>query len=88
MREEVKNLLEQARKDLEVAEKNFKINEYYISAFLCQQSIEKALKAFFILKKGKSAGQTHSLIYLAKETGVPREFYSFLGSLTPEFITT
>ncbi len=28
------------------------------------------------------------MIYLAKETKVPKEFYDFLGSLTPEFITT
>jgi len=88
MREEVINLIEQAKKDLEVAEKNFNLEEYYISAFLCQQAVEKFLKAFFIVKKGKSSGPTHSLIYLAKETGVPKDFYNFLGSLTPEFITT
>ena len=88
MREEIKNLIEQAEKDFEVAKKNFDIGEYYISAFLCQQAIEKILKAYFAIKKGKSAGATHSLIYLAKETQVPKEFYDFLGSLTPEFITT
>ena len=68
MREEIKNLWEQTEKDFEVAEKNFKIKEYYVSAFFCQQSVEKTLKAFFMIKKGKSAGPTHSLIYLAKET--------------------
>ena len=35
MREEVRLLLEQSEKDLEVAEKNFEIKEYYVSAFLC-----------------------------------------------------
>lgn len=88
MKEELRNLIEQAEKDSEVAKKNFNIEEYYISAFLCQQAIEKILKAYFIIKKGKSAGATHQLIYLAKETKVPKEFYDFLGSLTPEFITT
>ena len=88
MREETKNLIEQAKKDLEVAEKNFNLEEYYMTAFLCQQCTEKILKAFFIITNGRSAGQTHSLIYLAKETNVPKEFYDFLGSLTPEFITT
>ena len=78
MREEVRLLLEQSEKDLEVAEKNFEIKEYYVSAFLCQQSIEKALKDFYIVKKGKSAGQTHSLIYLAKETNTQKIFMIFL----------
>lgn len=88
MRIEIKNLIEQAKKDLEVAEKNFILKEYYITAFLCQQAIEKYLKAFFMIKKGKSSGPTHSLIYLAKESGVPKNFYNFLGDLSPEFITT
>ena len=88
MKEEIRNLFDQGRKDLEVAEKNFKLEEYYISAFLCQQAIEKYLKAYFMIKNGKSAGPTHSLIYLAKETKLPKVFYNFLGSLTPEFITT
>ncbi|MBI5804284.1 HEPN domain-containing protein [Candidatus Pacearchaeota archaeon] len=80
MKEEIKNLIEQAEKDFEVAQKNFNIEEYYMSAFLCQQSIEKMLKAFFVIKTRKSAGATHSLIYLAKETGVPKEFFGFWGS--------
>ena len=88
MRDEIKNLIEQANKDLEVAEKNFNIKEYYITAFLCQQSVEKYLKAFFIIKNGRSPGPTHSLIYLAKETMIPKDFYNFLGDLSPEFITT
>lgn len=88
MKEEIKNLIEQGEKDFEVAKKNFDIEEYYVSAFLCQQSIEKILKAYFAIKNGKSAGATHSLIYLAKETQIPKDFYDFLGSLTPEFITT
>ena len=41
MREEINNWLKQARKDLEVAEKNFQIKEYYASAFWCQQAVEK-----------------------------------------------
>ena len=51
MREEIKNLWEQTEKDFEVAEKNFKIKEYYVSAFFCQQSVEKTLKAFFMISK-------------------------------------
>ena len=88
MREEIKNLWEQTKKDFEVAEKNFKIKEYYVSAFFCQQSVEKTLKAFFMIKKGKSAGPTHSLIYLAKETKIPSGFFGIFQDLSPEFVTT
>ena len=88
MREEVKNLFEQADRDLVSAKNCFLSKDYYVSAFLCQQAVEKALKGFFIIKKSKSAGPTHSLIFLASESGLPKSFYGFLGSLTPEFITT
>ena len=88
MRKEVLLWWEQAQKDLEVAEKNLKIEEYYVTAFFCQQAVEKALKALFILKMAKSPGQTHSLIYLGSGVGVPKELFGFLQILTPEFITT
>ena len=88
MRKEIKNLWEQAEKDLEVAGKNFKLKEYYVTAFFCQQSIEKSLKALFRIKKLMDSGKTHSLIYLAEETKIPKKFYSFLRNLTPEFIMT
>ncbi|MFB6246321.1 MAG: HEPN domain-containing protein [Candidatus Pacearchaeota archaeon] len=88
MREESKIFLEQSKKDIEAAKKNIKIKEYYVSAFLCQQSAEKALKALYIEKRAESPGQTHSLIYLAKETKVPKKYFQILSDLTPEFITT
>ena len=46
MREEVNRWWKQSLKDLESAKKNFSIDEYYVSAFLCQQAVEKALKSF------------------------------------------
>lgn len=88
MREEIKNLWEQAKKDIEMAEKNFLIKGYYITAFLCQQAVEKALKALFMIVNKKSSGPTHSLIYLAEKTKVPKSFYRILQDLSPEFITT
>ena len=36
--------LAQAEKDLEMAEKLYESEQYYLVAFLCQQSVEKALK--------------------------------------------
>ena len=88
IRKEAKNWWKQAKKDLEVAEKNFEIEEYYVTVFFCQQSVEKALKALFIIKKSKFPEQTHSLIYLGKQLQIDHQFFSLLQDLTPEFVTT
>ncbi len=79
MREEVKSWWKQAAKDLDSANKNFEIKEYYLVAFLCQQSVEKALKALYIHKLRESPGLTHSLIFLGKSVEVPEEFHTALG---------
>ncbi len=88
MRKEIDIWFRQSEKDLESAEKNFSIEEYHLVVFLCQQSLEKGLKAYFIFKKNKSPDFTHSLIYLASETGVPKKFFSFLREITPAFVNT
>jgi len=84
MREEIENWLKQANKDLEAAQKNFEIKEYYISAFLCQQAIEKGLKAVILLKtKEKIIG--HSLIHLGKLADIPNKFISKLKIISPQY---
>ena len=88
MKKEAKNWWKQAKKDLEVAEKNFEIEEYYVTVFFCQQAVEKALKALFIIKKSKFPEQTRSLIYLGKQLQIDRRFFNLLRDLTPEFVTT
>jgi len=84
MREEVKNWLKQANKDFEVAEKNFNLKEYYISVFLCQQAIEKGLKAV-ILEKRKEKALGHSLVQLGREANIPEKFVSHLKRLSPQY---
>ncbi|MHA1694018.1 MAG: HEPN domain-containing protein, partial [Candidatus Helarchaeota archaeon] len=59
-----------------------------VTVFFCQQSVEKALKALFIIKKSKFPEQTHSLIYLGKQLQIDHQFFSLLQDLTPEFVTT
>ncbi|MFB6226648.1 MAG: HEPN domain-containing protein [Candidatus Paceibacteria bacterium] len=88
MREEIKKWLQQSNEDYEAAEYNFDGGKYYISAFLCQQSIEKALKAFYLSRHQGMAPQSHSLIYLAKSSELPEKYHSFLRELTPKFIDT
>lgn len=72
MKNEVKNLWDQARKDLEVAEKIFKIKEYYMTAFLCQQAIEKSLKALMVKEKEKLI-KIHDIIILGRKVNLPQE---------------
>ena len=88
MRRESQLWFEQARKDLEVAKQNLENEAYYLVAFLCQQVVEKSLKAFFIERNKESPGTTHSLIHLASKCGVPEEFFDFLKELAPEFVAT
>lgn len=86
MREEVDLWWKQALKDLEAAKKNFEIEEYYITAFLCQQSVEKALKALYIYKLKSTPGTIHSLVYLGKSVGVPKELETLLRKIQPDFV--
>lgn len=88
MRTEIQNWLQQALDDFDGAVYNFNGKKYYIAAFLCQQAVEKALKALFLYEKKGEVPQSHSLIYLATNTSVPKEFYSFLKELTPKFVDT
>jgi HEPN domain-containing protein len=88
MREEVSNWWKQAKKDLESAEKNLGIEEYYITAFLAQQSVEKSLKSLYIHKVREAPGPTHSLIYLGKKVGIPEEYHTMLRKLNPDFVIT
>jgi HEPN domain-containing protein len=50
MRKEIENWWKQAKRDLITAEHCKDSGDYYACAFFCQQSIEKGLKALFLLK--------------------------------------
>ena len=82
MREEIKLWWEQAQRDFESAEKNFDIGEFHICVFLCQQAVEKSLKALGIKNKGELI-KIHSVIKLGKENSVPEKIISKLERLEP-----
>ena len=88
MREEVSNWWEQAKRDLVTAKNSDKSGDYYAAVFFCQQAVEKGLKALYILKLRDSPGTTHSLVYLADKLKIPKNFFSLIKKLTPEFVTT
>lgn len=88
VRKEVENWWKQAEEDFSSAKFNFDGKKYYLAVFLCQQAVEKGLKAYFLKVKRTSAGLTHSLVYLATEIKMPKKFFSFLRRLTPQFVDT
>ena len=88
MRKEVEEWIKTADQDFDNAKYVFDGTRFSLAAFLCQQSVEKALKALFVHKKKADVPRSHSLIFLAKQTGVPRQFHPFLRELTPAFIDT
>jgi len=90
MKKEVKNWLDSARYDLEVAEHLFKTGKYIYTIFMCHLAIEKALKAKFEEITGKTAPKIHnlcSLINLAK-LAPTEEMNKFLGELSNLSVVT
>ncbi len=88
MRPETKNWWAQAEDDFDSAQKNLGIQKYHLVVFLCQQAVEKGLKAVYIHTKGQSPGTTHSLIFWASEIHLPKAYFTFLRELTPQFVNT
>lgn len=84
MREEAKNLFEQAKHELKVAEHNFNGNFLDSCVFYCQQCTEKFLKAY-IISKGKSPENIHALLRLGKIANIPSKFNNFLKNLSAEY---
>lgn len=82
----VRKWLERARYDLDTAKAMLNTRRYLYVAFMCQQSLEKILKAI-IIEKGGEVLRTHNLVRLAEMAGVypfmTIEFKDFLTDLTP-----
>ncbi|OGW27202.1 MAG: hypothetical protein A2X59_03250 [Nitrospirae bacterium GWC2_42_7] len=63
-KEKISHWTDSGNYDLKSAEFMQKSNRYVYTAFLCQQAIEKYLKAVYIKKNSKEAPRTHNLVYL------------------------
>lgn len=74
----------QAIHELEMAEKNIEMGGYDISASLSHQSIEKLLKAGFILE-GKDVPKMHFIDELARELHLPDELQEEIAELTTDY---
>ena len=60
----IQNWLKLADYDLETAQAMFDAQRFLYVAFMCQQAIEKILKALYVIQHQKTPPYTHNLIRL------------------------
>lgn len=82
-----KDWLNEAKRDLDAAENLGQAGFYAQACFLCQQGIEKALKANLLLKTNKFP-KIHSLIELARLAGVLDELRDHISELDTDYVAT
>ena len=87
MDEEVSRWLDQAEHDLKSSRNNLMNGDYYVASLLCQQAVEKGLKALY-LKKFKKVKKIHNLVILAKDLGLPTNLVDKCDKLNPIYIDT
>jgi len=85
----VSHWVERSKYDLDTAKVMLDSSRYLYVAYMCQQTIEKILKAI-IAQQGKENFPIHNLIRLAEITGISKELnadqFNFLAELTPYHI--
>jgi HEPN domain-containing protein len=82
MDENINYWIEISDYDLETAEAMLESKRYLYVGFMCHQSIEKILKAYFTKLKSETAPFSHSLSYLAKKG----DFYESFTEAQKDFI--
>ncbi|MBS3099138.1 HEPN domain-containing protein [Candidatus Pacearchaeota archaeon] len=87
MREEISNWLRQSEEDLDKARILFENKKFDGVAFNCHQSVEKSLKALYMLKFNQGE-KGHSIIHLASKLSVPQEMLSRVRDLNPEYLVS
>jgi len=85
-RRDVRLWWEQAKHDLETAQHNLSGERFDAAVFYCQQAVEKALKALAIHAKRLPPDPTHSLLALGRLCRVPKNFSTFLRTLSSEYL--
>jgi HEPN domain-containing protein len=74
MNEKVKYWAELSEYDFDTAHAMMKTGRYLYVGFMCHQSIEKILKAYYNSLSNEPAPFTHSLIILARKSDIYAEF--------------
>ena len=87
MREEVQRWLNKAEDDLKKAKDNCNIKHYDLASFLCQQTVEKALKAVLI-EETKKFPQIHDLVKIGKLVNISEDLLKECEKLTFVYVET
>jgi len=82
--EDFKRWIEQAKRDIKIAEYNCNGDFFESSIFYCQQSVEKSLKAILIKNEGKLL-KIHDLVILGRKTNLPNEFLKIISELNSAY---
>lgn len=85
--EEVKSWWKMAREDFKSAKICFKNKQYSVCIFLCQQSVEKGLKALQLKKVGE-VRKIHDLVELGNLVDAPIELMNKFKELTLAYVYT
>jgi len=87
MNEKVEYWLELSDYDLETAKVMLTGKRYLYVGFMCHQTIEKALKAYYQFIKNEIPPKIHNLLFLANDTGLlllmNEEQINFLTAISP-----
>jgi HEPN domain-containing protein len=86
--EKIEHWIDIAEYDLETAAAMQQSGRYLYTVFMCQQALEKLLKAIHIHQKGIEAPLTHNLIYLFGLLGLPQQskYLQTMSSLNTYYI--
>jgi len=87
MREESENWWKQAVKDMESAERIMGPGDYYVSAFLSQQAVEKALKALLIQETGNFP-RIHNIVELSRKVSASQRVIELCAKINPAYTAT
>lgn len=87
MNEEIKKWWKRAKGDLKKAKDNLNIKNYDLTSFLCQQAVEKALKALLI-KKTKKFPKIHDLVRLGRLVDIDKDLLKNCEKLTSVYVET
>lgn len=75
----------QAERDLKSSKNSLNSKDYYVSALLSQQAVEKALKCLY-LKERKELLRIHDVVKLAREVNAPLEIVKKCAEINPVYV--
>src|SRR3989442_4130644 len=88
VRRETRLWWEQAKRDFGVAQRNHANRDYDVAVFLCEQAVQKALKAVIIHMTDREPPKIRNLVELGRLAGVPKSMGDFMAELSPHYMLT